>query len=58
MELGRPYGLPWITGKPVQQKEGRLMAYRESDRLMVLRERESRLQGKGPAKLRSLQRKH
>ena len=34
-------------GKPIQQKEGRLMVYRESDSLIVLRGRESRLHGEG-----------
>jgi len=52
-ELGRPYKLTYQKVSLPDEKRGRLMAYRESDQLIVLYEIEE-----GADRIRSLQRKH
>ena len=50
------HSLDFGKGKPDNNKEGRLTVHRESDTLIVLGERESRLQGEGAYMARNMQR--
>ena len=58
-ELGRPNSfLVYSEVSEADIKTGKLMASWESDQLIVLSERESRLQGEGADVIRNQQRKH
>ena len=46
-DLGDPLHSMVVHGMPYNQQEGKQMMQRESDSFIVLRERESRLQGEG-----------